>query len=509
MSSIDQELVRGSYDEPTSLDPQIGMGNEIYIHRDLLEGLVSVDADGELAPAVAERWETADGLTYTFTLRRDARWSNGDPVTAHDFVFSWQRLVDPATASPYGWYLGAAGIAHAAAINRGEVQPESLGVAALDDHTLQVTLSEPTGYFVDMLTHTSTFPLPARTVRKHGNGWARPGKHVGNGPFQLAEWVVNERIVLESNPYYWDRESVKLQKVTFLPIRDAAAELKRYLAGELDITYQIPESQISRLREEFPDHLHLEPFLGTRFIWFNTRHQPLNDPRVRKALAYAIDRKTITQQVMGTGEVPSFTLTPPGYLGNSDFEAGWGQWTQVEREERARELYEQAGYSADNPLHIEMIGNGRISIALAAMWKRVLGVEATLGAAQEFKVYLKNLDEGNFQVATGTWWGDYIEPSTMLNLMLTGAGTNSSGYANRTFDALMNASKHEQDEKKRMALYQQAEEILAEDMPIAPLFQFTSARLAKPYVAGYRAHPLNHLSSKSLWIQGSKEQYPD
>lgn len=497
---VKQELVRGSYAEPTSLDPHIGIGNEIFILRDLREGLVSTSADGKLIPAVAERWETVDNLVFTFYLRREARWSNGDPVTAHDFVFSWRRLVSPEIASPYGWYLGGAGIENATEINQGLMSPESLGVTALDDHTLQVKLAEPVAYFVDMLTHTTTHPLHSETLEKYGKDSTKPGILISNGPFQLSTWVVNERIELTQNPHYWDQESVKIDKVTYLPIHDPGAELQRYLAGELDITYVIPPNQISRLLNESPEEVHLDPFLGTRYILFNTQKPPFNDVRLRKALAYAIDRTTIAKKVEGAGEVPSYSLIPPGYLSTSLPETHWENWTQSEREERARSLYREAGYSQDNPLKIRYLGKGRLATGLAAMWKRVLGVE-TVVESQEFKVFLNTLAEGEFEIAAGTWWGDYNEPSTMLNLMLTGGGTNFSGYSNSEYDALMQFSKHTAEAKDRDALYAKAETLLAEDMPIAPVYQFTTARLVKPHVGGCKGHPLNHLNSKNLWLR--------
>ena len=499
-----KELVRGNLAEPTSLDPQIGIGNEIFIIRDLHEGLVSLSSEGKILPAAAERWETRDGLVYTFFLRKDAYWSNGDPVTAHDFVFSWRRLTDPETGAPYGWYLGGAGVKNATEINLGSMPPESLGVAAIDDHTLQVTLAKPVAYFLDMLVHKSTFPVHPGTIKQYGDNWAKQGQHVGNGPFKLSKWVVNERIELVPNTYYWDRESVRLEKVTFLPISDPGAELQRYLAGEIDITYRIPGNQTSRLLEARPNELKLDPFLGTGFILFNMQKPPFDDVRLRKALAYAVDREIITEKVINKGEIASYTLIPPGYLDEKSTQDTWKQWPQNEREARARALYREAGYSIEDPLEVTFLGAGNFPVAIASMWKQVLGINTSI-ETQEFKSFLKTLESGNFQVATGVWWGDYNEPSTMLKLLLADGGTNFSGYRNKEYDALIQTSKYTANIDQRLKFYAQAESLLAEDMPISPLFQFTSARLVKTKIGGYKPHPLNYLASKDLWLRSDAD----
>ena len=497
-----QELVRGGASEPKSLDPQIGYGTEMFILRDLHEGLVESGPDGKTIPAVAERWESDDNRVYRFYLRENAKWSNGDPVTAEDFVFSWRRLVSPDTGSKYSWYLEAAGVQNAGDVIKGDKPPESLGVRSIDDRILEVTLERPLTYFVDMLVHASTYPLHPSTVNKHGSNWPRLGTHIGNGAFQISDWVVNEKIVLTRNPFYWNSGSVKIQKVTYLPISDAQAEIARYMAGDLDINYQLNYSQVKNIYDSLQEDVNISPMLGTRTLQFNTKSPPLNDLRLRKALSLSIDRELIVKKVTRMGEIPSFTLTPLNIDGIADPELSWAQWSQAERENEARKLYSEAGYSLSNPLKLRLLyatGGKTFPLAVSAMWKRVLGAEVTLENT-EFSVFIQNLEKSNYQTASVGWIGDYAEPSTMLNAMRGGAGTNFSGFSKTEYDEILNKAASEVDPGIRAQLYAEAERLLATYVPISPIYQFTNARLVKPYVNGYSDHPMMLLPSKNLWI---------
>ena len=504
--AADQTLVRGGGSEPESLDPHKISGTvESALLRDLLETLVIAAPDGGVRPAVAESWETTDNQTYIFKLRENAKWSNGDAVTADDFVYSWRRLVDPATASKYAWYLAAAKVENAQAISEGKQPPEDLGVEAVDPMTLKVVLEAPVPYFVSMLVHASTSPVHKDTVEKYGDQWTRVGNYVGNGAFKLTEWMVNERIEYVKNEYYWDVANVKLDKVRNLPIASPNAELKRYEAGEIDFAYSIPIEHIHRLKKERGDEVKTTPYIGTYYYEFNNTRPPFDDARVRKALAYAIDRDIMAHKVMGRGEEPSFHLTPGVVKGFDAPPTPWSQLAQADRVAKAKALLAEAGYNAENPLKFSVLYNTndnhkKVAVAISAMWKQNLEhVDVTL-ENQEWKTYLSTRANTDFDIARAGWIGDYNEPSTMLKLLLTDGGSNYAKYSNPSYDALLAKSSKEMDMAQRAEYYAQAEEILAEDMPIAPIYQYVIQHMVKPHVGGYAADPLDNYYSKDMWI---------
>ncbi len=316
-----QELVRGNGSEPASLDPQKIEGSPGgNVAKDMFEGLVTQDSNGNIIPGQAESWKISDdNRVFTFKIRDSARWSNGNPVTAHDFVFAFQRAVNPETASRYAWYMEIPTIQNASAIIKGNKPVSSLGVKALDDKTFQVNLEKPVPYFIKMLGHYTTFPAPKKVIDQFGDEWTKPGNMVTNGAYQLEEWRVNERIVLKRNPYYWNNSETVINKVTYLPITSQTAELNRYKAGELDMTYEIPLEHYRSLKKDIPEEIRTTPQLGTYYYEFNVAKPPFNDERVRKALSYAINRTAITQYVIGQGQTPAYTFTPEaGQLHQSD-----------------------------------------------------------------------------------------------------------------------------------------------------------------------------------------------
>ncbi|WP_019934064.1 ABC transporter substrate-binding protein [Oceanimonas smirnovii] len=501
-----QQLVRGNGSEPASLDPHKVEGvPEANVLRDLFEALVNSGPNGEVVPGVAERWETDDNLVYLFHLRKDARWSNGDAVTAADFEYAFKRAVDPNTASPYSWYLEKATIVNATEVVNGDKPASELGVKALDEHTLQITLASPVPYFVSMLSHTSTYPVHRATVEKYGDEWTRVGNMVSNGAYQLKNWVVNERIELKRNPHYWNNNATVVEEVTFLPIASQNAEMNRFLSGELDMTYEIPLEHFKRLQASHPDAIRVGGYVGTYYYVFNTRKPPFDDARVRNALSYAIDRDIIAHKVMGQGEIPAYTLAPEVVDGFTPPALDWAGWSQQQRDEKARELIEAAGYGKSNPLRFELLYNTndnhrKVAVAIASMWKKHLGVEVEL-VNQEWKTYLDTKTQGNFDVARAGWIADYNEASSMLDLMQSGHGNNDGKYSSPAFDKLMSASRLATDESARNDLYAQAEEILAVDMPIAPVYQYVKARLVQPTVGGYPDNPLDNLYSKDMYIK--------
>ena len=503
-----QQLVKGNDAEPTSLDPQMVQdrpGHHVLI--DLFEGLVAQDRNGKTIPAGATHWDVKDNRIFTFHLRKDARWSDGKPVTAQDYAFAFRRAVDPKTASPYAWYIAMPGVTHAKAIMAGKEPVSALGVKALDDYTFQVTLEKPLSFFVRMLAYPTTYPVPRHVVQKHGKAWIQPGHMVSNGAYVLKDWVVNEKIVVARNERYWDNASTVINQVTFLPLSAKTAELNRYKAGELDMTDRTPPPQHLRaLRKEIPEEIRVSPQIGTYFYAFNTRKAPFDDARVRKALAYAIDRDIIAKQVMDHGETPAYVLSPDSIAGASDFQPDWAKLPKAEREQKARDLLKDAGYDRNShPLEVELLYNTddmnrQLAVAIAQMWKRVLGVKASL-RNQEWKVFLDTMQKGQFQVGRSGWLGDYNEAFSMLGLFTTSNGNNYSHFSNPQYDSLLDKAMLESDAAVRKDIYTRAERILSENMPVTPIYQYVTGRLVKSYVGGYPDYnPQDTVYSKDLYI---------
>ena len=502
----DMQILRiGNGAEIQTLDPH--RGEEVQganVQRDLYEGLVNEAPNGDIVPGVAESWDaSADGKTYVFHLRRDARWSNGDAVTSADFVYGFRRGVDPKTLSTYGFILSP--IENADAIAAGEKPPADLGVRALDDYTLEITLAHPTPYFVSLLQHSMTYPLHRASYEKYGDQFTRPGNLVSNGAFQLAEWVVQSHIKLVRNPHYWNAASTELDEVWFYPTEDQSAELQRYRANELDVTDVVPATQVNWIRENLRNEFVVAPYLGSYFYGFNTTRPPFKDkPKLRRALALAIDRKVITEQVDARGYIPSFGWVPPvaHYTPQQMPEA---TWTQAEREAEAKRLYSEAGYSAENPLRTQLMYNTqdnhrRIAVAIASMWKRVLGVDTEI-VNQEWKVFIDTRNKKqDTQVYRNGWIGDYNDAFTFAEMLRSTAGLNDTGYSNPEYDRLVTAAQSELDLDKRGELLEAAERVMLADLPILPLYTYVTARLVKPWVGGYASNIMDHHPHKDLYI---------
>ncbi|RPD97808.1 peptide ABC transporter substrate-binding protein [Candidatus Pantoea deserta] len=502
-----QEIVRHIKDEPASLDPLKAVGlPEIQVIRDLFEGLTNQDAKGNIVPGVAESWSSSDNKTWIFTLRSNAKWSNGEPVTAQDFVFSWQRLVDPRNSSTFAWFAGLAGISNATAITKGEMAANTLGVSAIDAQHLKVTLDRPVPWFPALVANVALFPVPQQVIAQEGSGWTAPGKLVGNGAYQLQSRVVNEKIVLTRNPHYWDDAHSVLTKVTFIPINEESSATKRYRAGDIDITESFPKNMYAQLKKTLPGEVYTPDQLGTYYYAFNTQKGATADARVRKALSWSIDRRIIAEKVLGTGEKPAWRFTPDVTAG---FKAGnpyIEQHGQQELNAQAKALLTAAGYGPDRPLHLTLLYNTseshqKIAIAVASMWKKTLGVDVTL-QNQEWKTYIDSRNSGNFDVIRASWIGDYNEASTFLSLLTSGNSSNISRFSNADYDAVLARASKEIQPEARNNDYLKAEQILAEQAPIAPIYQYTNGRLIKPWVKGYPVqNPEDVAYSRELWIE--------
>lgn len=504
-----QEIVRGNGTEVATIDPHKSQGvPESHVIRDLLEGLVNQNADGDTIPGVAESWETSDNKTFTFHLRKDAKWSNGDPVTAQDFVYSWQRAVDPATASPYSWYMEYTKMKNAKDIVAGKKDKSELGVKATDDHTLVVELDSAVPYFVMMMGHTTTKPVHKATIEKYGDQWTKPEHFVGNGAYVVDKWVVNERLVLRRNEQYWDNDKTILNKVTFLPIENQVSEMNRFLAGEIDFTNELPLEHYKRLKKEHPESVSVVGNLCTYYYLFNTKKAPFDDVRVRKAVSYAIDRNIVANAIMGQGQKPAYFLTPEITAHFNPEMPAYGKMTQKERDAEAARLLAEAGYGKDNPLKFSLLYNTsenhkKVAVALGSMWKKALGVNVTL-ENQEWKTYLSTKDSGNFEVARAGWCGDYNEASSFLTLMKSGNTTGGIHYDSKAYDKLMEKAITSKSEAERSALYAEAEKLMAKDMPIAPIYQYVKSRLLSPKVGGFPANnPEEKIYSKDLYIKAN------
>lgn len=503
-----QVLVRNNGSEPQSLDPHKIEGvPESNIARDLFEGIVINGPNGEILPGVATHWENQDFKVWTFHLRKDAKWSNGDPVTAQDFVYSWRRLADPNTASPYASYLQYAHILNVDDAIKGKQKTESLGVKALDDHTFQVTLSEPVPYLVRLLIHPTMSPVHRATVEKYGDRWTQPKNFVGNGAYKLKSWNINERLFFERSPTYWDNKNTIIDQVTFLPISSEVTDVNRYRSGEIDITYtNLPIELFQKLKKEIPDQLRVNPYLCTYFYEINNQKLPFNDPRVRTALKLGMDRDLITNKVKAQGDTPAYGWVPPYIADFKDEKPDWyTKLNQQQRNEEAKKLLAEAGFSKDNPLKISLLYNTsdlhkKMAIAAAAIWKKNIGAEVSL-ENQEWKTFLDTRHQGNYDIARAGWCADYNEPTTFLNVKLSYSSNNTAHYKSEGFDALMKEALKVKTDAERAEIYKQANALIDKDSAVVPLFYYVSTRLVKPYVGGYTGKdPLNNIHTKDFYI---------
>lgn len=502
--AAEQVLHKGNGAEPQTLDPHRAQGVPAgNILRDLYESLIMEAPDGTLIPGAAKSWTLSDdGTVYTFTLRADSRWSNGDPVTADDWVYSLRRAIDPATLSVYSGILFA--IKNAAPINEGLLPLAELGVRALDNLTLEIRLESPTPYFLGLLTHSMAYAVHPPSVREHGDAFARPGKLVGNGAYVLHDWVVQSHIELRRNELFRDNQATTIDQVYYYPIENADAVFARYRADELDFTTSIPIRQLEFIKASLPDDYVQSPYLGTYYYGLNLTRPPFQDqPGLRQALSMAIDREIITDKLSGAGELPAYGWVP-AVQNYEQQQPEWATWSGAERHAEARRLYKEAGYDADNPLVLEILYNTsqdhkRLAIAISAMWKQVLGVQTRL-LNQEWKVYLQTRTLKNTEVFRSGWIGDYNDANGFAELLYSTNAQNDSGWVNARYDQLLDAAAREIDLQKRARLLEEAERVLLTDMPIIPIYFYISKHLIKPWVGGFVPNVMDHTYTKDLYI---------
>lgn len=500
-----QILRKGNGAEPESLDPHRAEGvSSSNVLRDLFEGLVTEAPDGTLIPGAAESWTISeDGRVYTFRLRANARWSNGDPVVAEDFAFGLRRSADPVTLSEYSAILYP--IDNADAVVNGKLPPDRLGVRAVDQHTLEIRLHSPSPYFLGLLTHSSTYPVHRPSLLEFGDRFARPGNLVSNGAYRLKAWAVQSHIQVVRNPYYWENDKTTINEVWYYPIENAESELNRYRANEFDMTETLPNRQIPSLKKNLPKELHIAPYLGSYVYGFNTSQPPFKDNiPLRKALAMALDRDILVGKITGAGEIAAYGWVPP-VTGYKPQQPVWASWTQAQRNAEARRLYAEAGYSADKPLHVELLHNTeinhrRLAVAMAAMWREVLGVETEL-LNEEWPVFLQTRRTRiDTQVFRYGWIGDYNDPFTFGEILDSRHGLNDMAYNNPRYDQLLLQASREADPAARMALLEEAERVMLDDMPILPIYYYVTKRMVKPWVAGFEGNIMDHHHSRHFRI---------
>lgn len=507
----EQILHCGIGSEPKDLDPQTTTGNpESQVQDSLFEGLTAWHPDHtDPIPGCAASWDISpDATVYTFHIRPDANWSNGDPVTAADFIFAYQRILSPALSAPYAYMHYC--IKNGEAYNKGELADFSkVGLKAIDTKTLQITLKAPTPYFLRLVRYRSWYPVHPPTILAFGKiddrstKWTRAGNLVGNGAFTLASWEPNRKVVVEKSLTYWDTDTTRLNEIHFYPIDDMNAEEYAFRTGQLHVTQETPAERIKYYKENSPELIRLNPFLGTYFYELNTQRPPLDDVRVRRALALALDREMIVKYVCKAGEPAAYCLTPPDT-------AGYTAEAQIPFDpELARKLLAESGYpNGEGFPKIEILynthkGHMRIAEVIQQIWKDNLNIHVDL-INMEWKTYLSEKKSHKYDVARASWIGDYTDPSTFLELFITGGGNNDSAWSNQQYDELIRQASLEQDSEKRMEFFQQAEKILLDEAPLIPIYFYRNKSLVRPSVKNWKPNPLDRHPYKYVYLEADE-----
>jgi oligopeptide transport system substrate-binding protein len=504
-----QVMRYGNGAEPQDIDPQVISGiPEHHVIQALFDSLVDVDPkDLHPIPGLAESWDISpDGKKYTFHLRPNLKWSDGSPMTSDDFLQSWKRMLSPKLASDYA-YLIFNFVVGAKEYNSGATTDFStVGLKAPDARTLEVDLLSRTPFLISIIAdHYAWHAVPIKTVLKYGKlddrstQWTRPGNFVGSGPFLLKEWIPQERLVVVRNPYYWDAANVKLDEVDFLPTEDIDAEERMFRAGQLDRTQEVPISKIATYRESHPDQLHIDPYLGVYFYRCNVTKPPLNDKRVRRALAMGFDRERIVNDVTKAGQQPAYSISYPGDAGYTPVARIGGSVAA------ARQLLADAGYPDGKGLPpIELLyntsqSNRVVAEAMQEMWRKNLGIDVEL-TNQEWKVYLDNQHSSNFQMERSGWIADYADPNVFLEIWETGNGNNDTLWSNPEYDRLLHAALNAPNDEERFADYQKMDAILVDECPVIPVYYYTRPYLMSTRVKGTWPNNLDIHPWKSIYL---------
>ncbi|MEQ3746217.1 MAG: peptide ABC transporter substrate-binding protein [Henriciella sp.] len=498
-------LRRGISAKVDTLDPHRSSAQwENIIIGDMFTGLMQHAADGEVIPGVAESWTVSDdGLVWTFNLKETV-WSDGVPLTANDFVFALRRIQDPAIASQYSSLLY--NIKNAEPLNNGTIEPEELGVRAIDDYTLEITLDNPAPYFLGLLTHYTTYPVPKHAVEKYGESWVQPDNIVVNGPYKLVYWVTGDQLVTEKNPLFDEADSVCFERVSYFELEDAAAVERRIEAGELDINNAFDGGRKAELDRRLPGWARTTPQLNTTYWSINSNKEPFNDVRVRKALSMALDREYLVEKVLTPGFIPAYGFVPPG-MANYDVERPQVSWAKLDRAERlvmARTLLEEAGFGPDNEFKFEFIhrstdDNPKAAPVAQSNWNEIAPWVNAQILKQDTKVLYARLRQSDFEVADGAWVADFDDPINFLYLLDSATGQQNYGrYSNPEYDALLRAASAEFDLTRRAEIFAEAEAMMLEDAPITPMWYQVTKNLVDPTLTGWAENAQdNH---RSRWL---------
>jgi oligopeptide transport system substrate-binding protein len=494
--------------EPENIDPHVVSGvPEHHIITSLIEGLVAEDPkDLHVVPGVAESWEVSeDGLVYTFHLRDDAMWTHGRAVTADDFVQSFRRILTASLGSTYSYMLFP--MKNAEEYLNGTITDFSeVGCRAIDERNLEITLKEPTPYFLSLLNHYTWFPVPMDVVQKHGdpylpgNRWTLPGNFSGNGPFKLESWEQNNKLVVVKSETYWDSDTTRLNSIVFRPMEKSTSAEAAFRTGQLHNIYNLPQDFIAIYKRDFPEVLHMDPHLAVYFYRFNTTREPLNDPRVRKALAMAISRQEIVDNVAKAGQPPALSMVPPDC-------AGYTSRARIEENiEQAQKLLADAGYpNGEGFPDVELLyntdeGHRNIAEAIQQIWSRNLNINVTLDN-QEWKVYLDSQRSLDYGISRAGWTGDYPDPNTFLDMWTSWSEQNQTGWSNPEYDRLIREASNELNPETRYEYFQKAEEILADEMPVMPIYFYTRVYALRPEVKGWYSNHLDHHPWKHIYLE--------
>jgi oligopeptide transport system substrate-binding protein len=482
-----QEMVRNNGAEPESLDPiLLESVNAAEIARDLFEGLTAIDHHGQVVAGAAESWKQTDATTWVFKLRKDAQWSNGQPVTADDFVYAWRRLVDPKTAaklaSTYGGF-----VLNGVEIMAGKKPPADFGVRAVDKLTLEVKTAGPVAFLPALVAVPQYAPEPKAVVEKFGTDWTKPGNMVSNGSYVIKDWQVNSKVVVEKNPKYWDAANVTLTRVTYLCVEDGNADVKLYQSGEEDFVQQLPPGTYETLKAQYPKEIHNSAIFGLRFYALNNEDPLLKDVRVRKALSMVIDREILSSKITADGQLPLYGLAVKGMIGMDQTRYDWADWTMDKRVAEARKLLADAGVKPGTKVSLTYNTSEyhkKMAIFMASEWKSKLGLDTQMDSL-EFKVLLTKRQNAEYQIARSGWLSQINDATLFLTLIQCGSDANDDKSCNPKADELIRQGTRTADPAKRKALLTEAARVAMDDYPLLPLLQYSTPRLVKPWIGGY------------------------